>query len=66
MAIERMKLLSITGREENIDKFIVKYLLDSGLQTENAIKVFEKPADNINVRACFVMHGLELWSIFQK
>lgn len=42
MAIERMKLLSITGKEENIDRFIVKYLLDSGLQTENAIKVFEK------------------------
>ncbi len=37
-----MKLLSITGREENIDTFIVKYLLESGLQTENAVKVFEK------------------------
>lgn len=42
MAVEKMKLLSITGREENIDKFISDYLLDSGLQTENAIKVFEK------------------------
>ena len=37
-----MKLLSITGKEENIDKFIADYLLDSGIQTENAVKVFEK------------------------
>lgn len=42
MAIEKMKLLSITGKEENIDEFIAKYLLESGLQTENAVKVFEK------------------------
>ena len=42
MAIERMKLLSITGREELIDSFITKYLLESGMQTENAAKVFEK------------------------
>ena len=42
MAVEKMKLLSITGKEENIDKFIADYLLDSGIQTENAVKVFEK------------------------
>ena len=42
MAIERMKLLSVTGRGEWIDTFITKYLLDSGIQTENAVKVFEK------------------------
>lgn len=42
MAVEKMKLLSITGREENIDQFISDYLLDSGIQTENAVKVFEK------------------------
>lgn len=42
MAVEKMKLLSITGKEENIDKFISDYLLDSGIQTENAVKVFEK------------------------
>ena len=42
MAVEKMKLLSITGREENIDQFISDYLLDSGMQTENAVKVFEK------------------------
>lgn len=42
MSVEKMKLLSITGKEENIDKFISDYLLDSGIQTENAVKVFEK------------------------
>lgn len=42
MSVEKMKLLSITGKEENIDQFISDYLLDSGIQTENAIKVFEK------------------------
>lgn len=42
MSVEKMKLLSITGKEENIDKFIADYLLDSGIQTENAVKVFEK------------------------
>lgn len=42
MSVEKMKLLSITGKEENIDGFIADYLLDSGLQTEDAVKVFEK------------------------
>lgn len=42
MSVEKMKLLSITGKEENIDKFISDYLLDSGIQTENAVKIFEK------------------------
>lgn len=42
MSVEKMKLLSITGKEENIDRFISEYLLDSGLQTEDAAKVFEK------------------------
>lgn len=42
MAVEKMKLLSITGKEENIDKFISDYLLNSGIQTENAVKIFEK------------------------
>lgn len=42
MSVEKMKLLSITGKEENIDGFISEYLLDSGLQTEEAVKVFEK------------------------
>lgn len=42
MSVEKMKLLSITGKEENIDGFIAEYLLDSGLQTEDAVKVFEK------------------------
>lgn len=42
MSVEKMKLLSITGKEENIDKFIAHYLLESGIQTENAVKIFEK------------------------
>ena len=42
MAVEKMKLLSITGKEENIDGFIADYLLDSGIQTEDAVKVYEK------------------------
>ena len=37
-----MKLLSITGKEENIDEFIAEYLLDSGIQTEDAVRVYEK------------------------
>ena len=37
-----MKLLSVVGKEENINSFIINYLLESGLQPENAIKVFEK------------------------
>ena len=42
MSVEKMKLLSITGKEENIDGFISDYLLDSGMQTEDAVKVYEK------------------------
>ena len=42
MAVERMKLLSIVGKEEHIDPFISRYLLTSGLQPENALKVFDK------------------------
>lgn len=42
MAVEKMRLLSVVGKEENINSFILQYLLDCGLQPENAIKVFEK------------------------
>ena len=42
MAVERMRLLSVVGKEEKINSFILKYLIESGLQPENAIKVFEK------------------------
>lgn len=42
MAIERMKLLSIVGKEENMEKFIGTYLIDSGLQPEDALRVYEK------------------------
>ena len=42
MAIERMKLLSVVGKEENMEKFIGTYLINSGLQPEDALKVYEK------------------------
>ena len=42
MAIERMKLLSVVGKEDNIEKFISQYLLESGMQPEDALKVLEK------------------------
>ena len=37
-----MKLLSIVGKESNMNNFISTYLLNSGLQPEDALKVFEK------------------------
>ena len=42
MAIERMKLLSVVGKDENINSFITNYLLDSGMQPEDALKVLVK------------------------
>lgn len=37
-----MKLLSVVGKEQQIDQFIANYLLESGIQPEDAIKVFDK------------------------
>lgn len=37
-----MKLLSITGKEEKLNDTIANILLGSGIQPENALKVFEK------------------------
>ena len=42
MAIERMKFLSMTGKEENLDFIIANDLIGSGFQPENALKVLEK------------------------
>ena len=42
MAIEEMKLLSVVGKEKYIDDFIANYLIDSGIQPEDAIRVFNK------------------------
>jgi V/A-type H+-transporting ATPase subunit I len=42
MAIEKMKLLSIVGKEANINDCIVKYIVESGIEPQNALKVFEK------------------------
>ena len=42
MAIERMKFLSMTGDESNLDFVIANNLIGSGFQPENALKVLEK------------------------
>lgn len=42
MAVEKMKLLSVVGKEEKIEDFISEYLLESGMQPEDALKVYEK------------------------
>lgn len=42
MAIEKMRLLSLTGNNEKLDYIIAKYLLRSGIQLENAPKMLEK------------------------
>lgn len=42
MAIENMKLLSITGPEKDLDRFIVRNLLDSDVQIEDAKKIYNK------------------------
>lgn len=42
MAIEKMRLLSLIGEEQKIDYIIANYLIKSGIQLENAVKVLEK------------------------
>lgn len=42
MAIEKMKLLSITGPERELNRFIAKNLLESELQLEDAKKIYNK------------------------
>lgn len=42
MAIERMKFLSMTGNENDLDFIIANDLMGSGFQPENALKVLEK------------------------
>ena len=42
MAIEKMKFLSMTGKEEHLDFIIANDLIGSGFQPENALKVLEK------------------------
>ena len=37
-----MKLLGITGKSEVMNNFLIKYIINSGLQLEDAIKVYEK------------------------
>lgn len=42
MAIEKMKLLSITGPERDLDRFIARNLLDTDIQIEDAKKIYNK------------------------
>ena len=42
MAIEKMRLLSLTGKAEKLDYIIANYLLKSGIHIENAPKMLEK------------------------
>lgn len=42
MAIEKLKLLTITGPEKDLDRFIAKNLLDTDIQIEDAKKVYNK------------------------
>ena len=42
MAIEKLKLLTITGHEKELDRFIARNLLDTDIQIEDAKKVYNK------------------------
>lgn len=42
MAIEKMKFLSVIGKEDDIDNFLARYILNSGIHPESPQKVFEK------------------------
>ncbi len=42
MAIEKMRLLSITGPEKELDRLIARNLLNSDLQIEDAKKIYNK------------------------
>ena len=42
MAIEKMKFLSMTGKEKDLDFIIANDLIGAGFQPENALKVLEK------------------------
>lgn len=41
MSIEKMSMLSIVGKESELDRFTVEHLINSGLQPENAMQIFE-------------------------
>ena len=42
MAIEKMKFLSMTGKEKDLDFIIANDLIGAGFQPENTLKVLEK------------------------
>jgi len=41
MAVEKMAMLSIVGRESQLDKFVAEYLINNNLHPENATEIFE-------------------------
>ncbi len=42
MSVEQMKLLSITGKDSDLENFIAKYLLNCNIQIEDAKKIYNK------------------------
>ena len=42
MAVEKMKLLSITGKDTDLDDFLIKNLLNMDIQIEDAKRVYKK------------------------
>ncbi len=42
MAVEKMKLLSITGKDTNLEEFLAKNLLNLDIQIEDAKKIYKK------------------------
>jgi len=42
MAVEKMKLLSITGRDSDLEKFLAKSLMKLDIQIEDAKKIYNK------------------------
>lgn len=42
MSVEKMKLLSVTGKSEDLEKFLTKDIMNLDIQIEDAKKVFKK------------------------
>ena len=42
MAVEKMKLLSITGKDTDLEKFLAKNIINLDIQIEDAKKVYKK------------------------
>ena len=42
MAVEQMKLLSITGNDSDLEKFLAENLINYDIQIEDAKKIYDK------------------------